>query len=701
MTDIDLFTEIFPLEPAALSHWMAYRLEVDADGDLALIVSDLTQRLQQSFPGIWLWLDEHILTDTPRTAVELMITLDILREDQPEIYMYVETVEEDPHWQPNPQVVTQLMMWTMLPAVEDEMRQILAKPDLRVPHARIAHTYVLRPWFVAGQPCLSLSIIARLLADRDLLAYAAEASSTRALIGLKVADKTSDLVGEILGSAGKVGPQRERLLKQAPSSAMEALIRRAADDEPVFRVQVGAEEVERLASALEIVIRTTEAADDLERFSIDARAARRALRLKPANQAQLVKLVSDIPKNAGFLANAFNSREAPDLFLQPSFEANLMFENKRVRPYNPATLGQDFASGGLHWRRKEFAESPIRIAVINTLSVKVDDFVEAMKRDLERRFHFSIELLRERKVKVLSRKNLDSAVKAIEGENAQIVLVFVPDEDGEMTADDTVAYLKSLVVAKGIASHVIREAITNQPEAMPTILMGVLGKTGNIPFVLAEPLVYAHFIVGIDLIHQTRGEVEHVVALARIYRSNGAFVRYALREIDLTTPNMLFVLLRDVFPQKEFGGKKVFIHHHGPLGQAERDALAKWGQAIDSTFYPVEIMTSGAPHLYALRGGKIVAPPWGSAFRVSDTEAFLISATPTDDTTPLPLHIRTQAPLLIEHALHSVLVWTLLAYGAFNAPRQPVTIQNSEVITQWLAKSGLPEERDGTMPFWL
>lgn len=701
MTDIDLFTEIFPLELSALPPLAAYRLEVDVDGDLPTIGAALAERLMRAYPGQWWWADERLVTDQPRTAIELMITLDILREEQPDLYLYVDTIEEDSRWQPDPEMALDLLLNARLPAVEAEMRQALAKPDLRVPNARIVRAPEIRFWLVEGRPCASLSILSRLVAERDLLAYSAQASSIRALTGLRVLDKTANRAGEVSGSAGKVGAQRERLLKRAESEALRQLIQRAADDEPVLRVQMAGETRELPASALDIIIRTSAASDDLERFGIDARAARRALRLKPANQAQLVRIGADIAKRAGLLANAFNSREAPDLFLQPSFEANLMYEGRRVRPYNPQTLGDDFVASGLHWRRKAFESGPIRIAVINTLTTAVDDFVEAMKRDLERRFHFSIELIRERRVKVLSRKNLDSAVKAIEGEDAHIVLAFIPDEDGEMTADDTAAYLKSLVVAKGIASHVIREAITNQPEAMPTILMGVLGKTGNIPFVLAEPMVYAHFIVGLDLIREARGETERLIALARIYRSSGAFVRYALREIELTTPNMLFVLMRDVFPQKEFGGKEIIIHHHGPLGEAERAALLRWGQAIQAAFYPVEIMTEGAPHLYALRGGKIDAPPWGSAFRLSDREAFLVSSTTADDTTPLPLHVRTEAPLLIEHALHSVLVWTLLHYGAFTAPRQPVTIQYSEVIAQWLSKGALPETRDGTMPFWL
>jgi argonaute-like protein implicated in RNA metabolism and viral defense len=77
------------------------------------------------------------------------------------------------------------------------------------------------------------------------------------------------------------------------------------------------------------------------------------------------------------------------------------------------------------------------------------------------------------------------------------------------------------------------------------------------------------------------------------------------------------------------------------------------------------------------------------------------SLPPFADTTPQPLHLRTEPPFTIEQAIHSVLALTLLHYGSLRPPRLPVTIHYSDRIA-YLALRGIkPRNLEGTIPFWL
>ena len=95
-------------------------------------------------------------------------------------------------------------------------------------------------------------------------------------------------------------------------------------------------------------------------------------------------------------------------------------------------------------------------------------------------------------------------------------------------------------------------------------------------------------------------------------------------------------------------------------------------------------------------------PPKGSALKLSDTEAFLVSSLPPfSDATPQPLHIRTDGSISVERAMHSVLSLTMLHYGSTRAPRLPVSIHYSDRIAYLALKGIKPRDLEGSVPFWL
>ena len=162
-------------------------------------------------------------------------------------------------------------------------------------------------------------------------------------------------------------------------------------------------------------------------------------------------------------------------------------------------------------------------------------------------------------------------------------------------------------------------------------------------------------------------------------------------------------VLQDIFPQTEFAEKKILIHRDGDLPDAEKTALMEWGNQIKATFYFVEVIKTGAPRLYGSQIEKIVKAPKGSLFKLSETEALLISSEfpASFKATPQPVRIRTHSPFSLEHALHSVLSLTLLHYGSLRRPRLPVTTHYADKISSMAVKGLKPETLDGEIPFWL
>lgn len=168
-----------------------------------------------------------------------------------------------------------------------------------------------------------------------------------------------------------------------------------------------------------------------------------------------------------------------------------------------------------------------------------------------------------------------------------------------------------------------------------TSCWGVLGKTGNIPFVLATPLPYADLVVGIDIARRRRehlGGSINATAITRIYFGNGEFLRYLIHDAPLGGETIPENVLQALFPVSDFAGKRVVIHRDGYFRGDERGALRRWARQIGATFNLVEVIKTGTPRLYALDEREIQQPPKGSAFKLSDTEALTIQARLTNIT---------------------------------------------------------------------
>ena len=687
-----LFTEIFPIDVDNLPALSAYRVGVSR-GDVEALGAQLALRFEATFGGHWVWTNARLLTDNPPNPVKLMMTIEALGASEPRAFPRSTTVEPDYQWQPSAQDVTDFVIAGPLADLDPLFRDALAKTTYRLQNARIERDYHVHGWVVGGYPSLSFSVDSTLIYDPDLATYAKAVDAPEALVGLRVSDKFSNLQGEVTGIVGTLAEQRERLISLTRNDALSEQLAAAADADLVVRVQSGRYEYDYPATILNVVI----SMDDARRFDVTSQEAAKALGVKPALRAQLVKVMADIAKAERLVTNAYSTPVAPEVFSASPVEFKIALGGGQTRYYEPQALAPDLASTGPYWLRDRFGKEALRLAVINACTGPVEDFLEAMSRAMQRTFGVTVDVARERKVRVVTPPNLESAVRLLQKEPFDVVVAFVDTPDDEPDGSDT--FVRAQTIGRGLPCLIVDESMLNDPDAMPVAMMGLLARSGNAPFLFDVPLDFTDYVVGLDLLAQSRRSGETLSGMARIYRNDGAFLWYNLAssafEAGQGIPQSL---LAQLFPPDLFAGRRVLIHYHGRISDAARHALDDWSAQLDAVFFPVELWREGTPRLYALAGGRVDCPMPGSIFRLGADEAFMVTHCGKREDFR-PLYVRSTA-LPLNQALQSTLQFAALNYGLAPAS-MPVTLLYADMISTSLIRNVMPESASGDVPFWL
>ena len=708
LTNAIVLTEVFPVPVSAVPPLVAYRLDISG-GDIATIGGKLSYRLQKAFSGHWLWTNLRIVTDIPQPEEAIMKVVLILWGEQPDIYKSLLAVHRDLTWKITSQVTADFVARGLFTDLQQEVAKALGSLSQDLELIRINRSCDVRGWVVGGHPSLSVSIASRMLAKQDLKAYASQVSNSTQLVGLIVMDKTSSLKGEIIGIAGTVAGHRKRLLTLAQREESKEIIRRATEDELVVHVRVGCYDYDFVASALRIVVRTA----DYSKFRVNATRATNLMRLSPKDRSAMVGKIAQIVKDKGLMGNrAYSSSTSPDLFLSAAavnFSPCLLLGNgNRVCGEN--TLQANLRRHGFYKRLDVFSgETPVLIGVLNAVpDTLLNQFLPRLHSEL-RSLKFASQITHIENVSTTSRDILEKAVNVLQSDNPHILLALFPnDEEGDDESQwGAYHHFKSLTIGMGIPSQVVNQSTMSNSFAQTNIALGMLSKIGNIPFILADQLPYADIVVGIDIARRKKERLTgsiNATAIARIYQSAGEFLQYVVHDAPLEGETIPDHVLHTLFPHSIFAGKRVLIHRDGPFRGNEKQALKEWGKKLEADFHLVELLKTGTPRIYGFgpRPQGVQQPPKGSALRLNDQEAFLVSTPPPFATaTSYPLHIRAEAPFRIEDAVHSVLALTLLHYGSLRTPRLPVTIHYSDEIAYLVLKGIKPKTLEGNLPFWL
>ncbi|NMF56544.1 Piwi domain-containing protein [Pseudanabaena yagii] len=694
------FIEVFPINLSALPILYAYKLII-GNNDMSTIGWKFAYRLRAELGGHWVWSESKIVGDKLVSELEIKNIVEVLWQEQPEVYRNLQGLKRDIDFAITPQSQADFVAFGLFSDIQREIKLKLSQKNHDLGRAKIERTYGVKAWVVNDHPSISISVQSNLIYKEDFKTYAAKVADPNQLLGIMVEDKGSSLKDEIVAITGRLIDHRTRLLSLTKKDESKALINNAPDDELV--VSVGKSRYDYIASALKIVLRLA----DCQRFGVDSQKALNILKIEPKLRSDIISSIAEIAKKQNFIQNAYTSGKNTNLFLSSEsigFSSNLCFGNAKIGKHNE--MLSSLKLYGVYRRAKNFSENnPIYIGIIKGAKTEsLEKFCPALQEELSK-LKFKSEYVGLKNIQEDSRIKIEEAINILMQKEKQpdIILAFFNDNsEEEGSAYDK---FKSITIGRGIPSQYIEKSTTTNTFALGNIALGILGKTGNTPFALAEPLPYADLVIGLDVARQKKQNLAgslNATAIARIYFSNGDLLRYRIHDAPLEGETIPQNVLQSLFPIDEFQGKRVVIHRDGLFRGKEKQVLKSWAKQIGAEFYLVEVIKDAVPRIYSFTNGEVKQPAKGDVFKLSDTQAFLVSSLPPfKNSTPQPLQIRTEAPFTIEQAVHSVLSLTLLHYGSLRGTRSPVSIHFSDKIGGLVLKGIKPKDLEGTIPYWL
>jgi argonaute-like protein implicated in RNA metabolism and viral defense len=518
-----------------------------------------------------------------------------------------------------------------------------------------------------------------------------------------VTPKNSSMKGKVHRILGELGDHRKRLETLTTDPTSLQFIKNAPDDELVIQVQVGAKSYDYVSSALHLICRI----EDFRKFKINSQNALKELRFEPWRRESIISSIAQVLASQNLIQNRYSSLDYSSQFASSEeigFYPKLLFGGNQKVTITNRNLYKSLKQYGLYKKSTRFANKPIRFGIINGLNrTPIESFLSNLQRTV-RDLGFESQVLSKENI-TPSRTEISKAIDRLSEQNCDVIIAFFSQQYYIDEDENIYEIFKSISLGKGIPTQVVYQKTMQNEYAIGNIALGILGKIGNIPFILADPLNYADLVVGIDIASRRKEHLPGTInatAIARIYFGNGEFLRYVIHDAPLEGETIPPDVLRNLFPVSEFEGKRVIVHRDGYYRGSEAQVLQDWGKEINAEFNLMEIIKREQPRLYLKENTRILQPLKGSTFIISNSEALLISSPPPfTNATARPLRIRAKTSFPLKNALHSVLALTLLHYGSIRPPRLPVTIHYSDKIAGLALKGIKPKELEGTIPYWL
>lgn len=711
MANSTIFSEVFPVKIDAIPPLTAYEVSVHGS-DLVRIGRRLADRLSRRFGSHNVWTDGVLVTNVVQPKDVLETTLKEIRTKEIEVFRNFNTLALISDWQPNARVIADFVAFGMFSRLHNDIQKILdpLTQDLDG-KATVEREYEVKGWVVKDEPAVSISVKSRVLFNQDLTQYAQGIQNLDELVGLWVADKVphesgSYFKGEILEVIGRLGQNitREEVLEEAKRQASRDLIQQATANEIV--VIAGHNEYKYVANALNIVLMTKH----YIRFGIDTKKAQDATWMNAAERTSIVRQIVDIAKNNGLTSDAYTSTNKKSLFYPASkfqYDDTLVYGNGTTAKFNGLGIIKLIKQNGMYKYRSDIGtvENPLHIGFINASNKQPDDFKTLLVQELEE-LHAKVGQVEILQIPNSSRVQLERAVNKLCGAGANLLVAILPDADST-DASDWGPYLEFKTLTMDVVANQVIDAATLGKKldyVIPNIAIGIMGKLGNVPYALANPINYADIIVGIDIARMRKkgGGSYNAAAMAQVYQRNGQFVRCRIVESPISGETVPPQVLRSLFPLNEFEGKTVVVHRDGLFRGDEKEVIKQHINVdLGGTAFLVEVIKSGSPRIYShVERQGIGNPALGTAMLISNEEAFLV-ASESKNATPNPLHIRTEDPFTIGKALHSVLMLTLLHHGSLRRPKAPITIHYSDKIGYLALRGVKPATGQSNELYWL
>src|SRR5579859_900619 len=522
-----IFAEVFPIRSSSIPRLSAWQMKASIQEPTALGWK-FAYRLRKTLGGHWIWSENKLISEMHLSARELTDSLQRLWQEEPGTFAAIRALMADPGWQPSPQIQAKFVAHGLVSDSEGKIRTLLTKYRQSLKNAYVERDFTLQGWNVQDKPALSISLFSHLISTTSLQNYAASLASHDELLGLMVKDSTGNYKGEIVEILGPLAEQRADLISRSTRDVMKDLIRKAPDNDLVVKVQAPRNTgFDYIMSALQVVVRN----QDYGRLHIDGDMALKALQIEPHRRWQIVESIADLLADQKLIdITPYNNQMPHQRFLTGSdvnFSPLARLGDGTTCVCNPRSVLEALRTHPPYKRGPQLASTaPLRIGVLNLIgeNTAIRDYMAEIRKHL-RSIGFSVEFTGAQRAGVNSQFEIGKAIESLQKDEPDVLLTFLPgspsDEEGENSLYNR---FKMVVVGEDIQSQVIYEATLGNEYAIDNIVLGVLAKTGNIPYVLAEPLPYADVVVGIDVARQAtkrRPGSINAAAVTRIYAANG------------------------------------------------------------------------------------------------------------------------------------------------------------------------------------
>jgi hypothetical protein len=702
------FSQIFPINKSALPSLTA--VQIDASTGLYEIGGGLSYQAYKhdSLDGRWVWSKKNrrLITDAGTvTDAQLDALLEACWDREDDRYRNLRDLAVDTGFSVDAQSQADFMAGGIWKSLKWDVIGALAPFETYVEPVHVERRCFCKPVVVDGHPALKLSLTSDMTHDDTLREYLDQHPDTD-LVGLDVTDhlKKSSL-GTITEVVGKLSNNRKRLLKHNLSEQMRTLIEETNGDARVVGVQPfwdQESQYDYVIDALGLLVKT----EHYERLNIPTRV-QNELTLSPKKRTEAIQAAVRPLKSEDWLGDAISSNSAPSLF---GTGADIEYDPVRKLADESTTQGESFSirdlSGSGLVERPETLNGAdaLRIAVLSAdVSLREGKFGDRLASRLD-----SLQLPPLEVVSHDTERSASAIREAVENlqEKAQphVLIAVLPDPDS--SPDDLYAALKRSASQHSLPSQVILEDTLSNEYAVANVALGVVSKMGGIPFLLGEPLPYTDRVVGLDIARKEKERTTGTMSVAASthhFSADGRLRHYATQDVRVEGETLPPDVLRELFPEEEYGGKDILVHRDGPFRGAEAETLKEVGKEIGASFSLVEVLKQGASRLYEYQDGDVEQISKGVFLKLSDEAAYVASSPPPfDRSTSQPLQVRVKdGGLSIEEAIHSVLSFTLMHYGSVRPPRLPVTLHYSDNIAKLIMDGIQPPQPEGQKPYWL
>lgn len=725
VNSIDIFSLGFELDKYPL---IAYKINAKNAGEVGAVLAARVRKMR-NIPCAWVKNERILVAPTQLTQEILMSVVKELWEMRLEGFDLVLGVNQEESWQPSPNAIAQFVVKGILDDAKGNLKAALKAEEFKRKTIIVERQAKPKGTFVEDSPALQITVKSPMSSTQKLQSFY-NPNNPNSLIGIAASCKdTSGVVESLIGTLGE---HRERLQGYKPTDYDATLLETLPDNHPIVALRTYSDrEYHYPLQVLDIVV-DLPGLKKLGLTESEAKDVITRLKIAPAHREKLVSRAREsLVKFVGqshphiTIGMRYNSDDHPEYFATIGdfgLDSKLRFGSGTATINKDTEMLKAIYKYGLYQKAPWFQQdNTIQFAVVDVVA-QSKSHSENRKNQLVRFAKFlnkiglqpksTANLKVEEQERIAQRaqltEKLNEAIKA----KPHIIIIYLPYSDSLLSDDDNSSLYntaKNICIKAGAPSQVIYENTIGNEWADDNILMGIMGKTGNIPYVLDSLLNYTDVIVGLDVSRRRKTNARgtmNMAALSRVYTNSGALLGYAMSGTMVEGEIIPQYILERILPEEEFGGKRAIVHRDGRYVGDELQNIWDWGKQIGAEFLPIEVTKSGVPRFYKEIDGVIYQADKGTAFSAGDNSVFVVSSPPPAGqkgafSTSVPLQVTNFSNLSLEDAVHSVLALTLLHYGSVRSTRLPVSTHASDKIAGFLSRNIRPDVTRGDVPFWL